>query len=147
MTSSKKGSYLSVKEFLELVIQFERDAAQFYRDLREKLEREEVKELLEILEGEEIRHETVLRDFKQEGDVEGFIQFPPEIDLSMPAVPDPDTTVDELIDIAIERERRAYLIYINAATVTAGSFKGLLEGLAAFEKEHEEKLKSFKSYY
>jgi len=147
MTSSREGSYLSVKEFLELVIQFESDAAQFYRELREKLEREEVRELLTILEGEEVRHETVLRDFKQAGDVEGFIQFPPETELSMPAVPDPDTGVDELIDIAIERERRAFLIYKNAATVTAGSFKGLLEGLAAFEKEHEEKLKSFKSYY
>jgi len=147
MTSSDEGSYLSVKEFLELVIRFERDAAQFYRDLREKLEREEVRQLIAILEDEEIRHEKVLRDFMQTGDVEGFIQFPPEIELSMPDVPDSDTGVDELIDIAIERERRAFLMYENAATVTAGSFKGLLEGLAAFEKEHEIKLKSFKSYY
>lgn len=147
MTSSREGSYLSVKEFLELVIQFERDAAQFYRNLREKLEREEVRELLKILEGEELRHAAVLRDFEQAGDVEGFIQFPPEMELSMPDVPEPDTGVDELIDIAIERERRAFHIYKNAATVTAGSFKALLEGLAAFEKEHEEKLKSFKSYY
>jgi rubrerythrin len=147
MTSSKEGNYLSVKEFLELVIRFERDAAQFYRDLREKLEKEEIRELLSILEGEEIRHEMVLREFEQTGDVEGFIQFPPEIELSMPDVSDSDTGVDAILDIAIEREKRACLIYKNAATVSAGSFKSLLEGLAAFEKEHEKKLKSFKSYY
>ena len=81
------------------------------------------------------------------GEADGFIQFPPEIELSMPVVDDPDMGITELIDIAIERERRAALIYENAAAVMAGSFKGLLEGLAAFEKEHEEKLKSFKSYY
>ncbi len=147
MTNSNEGGYLDVKEFLELVIGFERDAAQFYRDLRAKHENDQVKSLLELLEIEEVKHAKVLKEFEKTGEIDGFIQFPPEIELSMPAVDDPDMGISELIDIAIERERRAALIYENAAAVMAGSFKELLEGLAAFEKEHEEKLKSFKSYY
>ncbi len=147
MTSSKEGSYLSAKEFLDMVIQFERDSAQFYRDLRDRFGGEEVRELLAILEREEVRHEMVLREFEQAGEVEGFIQFPPAIELSMPELSDSDAGLDEIIEIAIERERRSVLIYENAATVLIGDFKGLLEGLAGFEREHEVKLKSFKSYY
>jgi len=147
MTNSNEGGYLGIKEFLELVISFEMAAAQFYRELRAKHENEQVKALLKLLEIEELKHAKVLKEFEKTGEIDGFIQFPPEIELSMPAVDDTDMGISELIDIAIERERRAALIYENAASVMAGSFKELLEGLAAFEKEHEEKLKSFKSYY
>lgn len=147
MTNSSDGGYLDVKEFLELVVGFERTAALFYRDLRAKAERQEVKSLLELLEAEELKHAKVLQDFEKTDEAEGFIQFPPEMALSMPAADNPDMGITELLDIAIERERRAALIYENAASMVTGSFKALLEGLAAFEKEHEEKLMSFKSYY
>jgi len=147
MTNSSDGGYLDVKEFLELVVGFERTAALFYRDLRAKAERQEVKSLLELLEAEELKHAKVLQDFEKTDEAEGFIQFPPEMSLSMPAADDPDMGITELLDIAIERERRAALIYEHAASMVTGSFKVLLEGLAAFEKEHEEKLMSFKSYY
>lgn len=147
MTNSSEGSYLDVKEFLQLVIGFERSAALFYRELRAKAERKEVKSLLELLEAEELKHAKVLLEFEKSEEAEGFIQFPPEMSLSMPAADDPDMGISELLDIAIEREKRAALIYGHAASTVAGSFKELLEGLAAFEKEHEEKLMSFKSYY
>jgi rubrerythrin len=147
MTSSDEGGYLDVNEFLKLVIGFERAAALFYRELREKHEKTGVKSLLEMLEAEELKHAKVLMEFEKTGEAEGYIQFPPEILLSMPPADDPDLGIDELMDIAIERERRAALIYENAASMMSGSFKELLEGLAAFEKEHEEKLQSFRSYY
>ena len=147
MTNSSEGSYLDIKEFLQLVIGFERSAALFYRELRAKAERKEVRSLLELLEAEELKHAKVLMEFERSDDAEGFIQFPPEMSLSMPSADDPDMGITELLDIAIERERRAALIYGHAASMVVGSFKQLLEGLAAFEKEHEEKLISFKSYY
>ena len=147
MTNSSEGGYLDVKARDRLCPPPPRAHLRFYRELKTKVEKEEVKSLLELLEAEELKHAKVLIEFEKSDEAEGFIQFPPDVLLSMPAADDPGMGISELLDIAIERERRAALIYGHAASTVAGSFKGLLEGLAAFEKEHEEKLMSFKSYY
>ena len=55
-------------------------------------------------------------------------------------------SVYELIDVAIEREVVSREIYYNTAGQVFGNLAQLLEDLAAFEGEHETKLKDMRSY-
>lgn len=57
-----------------------------------------------------------------------------------------DTDINSIIDFAISEEIRFQKIYSNASENTDNnSLKKLLNELAAMEKTHEEKLKTFKS--
>lgn len=147
MTSSEESSYLDAGGFIELAIRFERDSVRFYRDLGGRVGAEDARDLLRMLEGEEARHAAALEELESTAGFEGLIQFPPAIELSMPGPPGPDAGVDELIGLAIERERRSALIYEHAAGSVTGPFRELLEGLAAFEREHESRLQSLRKYY
>ena len=68
------------------------------------------------------------------------LQSAPELSLSMP---DPSEKPDfrELLQVAIAREEKSARIYRMTADMTVGAFRQLLEGLAAFEEEHERKLR------
>jgi len=54
--------------------------------------------------------------------------------------------LDELLELAVNREIKAAEIYEGAAGQTRGDLKKLLEGLAVFEREHEERLKKMRLY-
>ena len=51
----------------------------------------------------------------------------------------------EMLSVAIDRERTSAEIYRRAPERTTGAFKELLEGLASFEQEHEQKLRGLQS--
>lgn len=147
MTSSSQGGYLTIDEFIQLAILFETESAEFYHDLGQKVESDEVTDLLAMLEDQEHEHERILRDYTVETDPSSMLQFPPSLSLSLP-VPDSDNPAfEEMLSIAIEREIRSREIYEKAADLVSGDFKKLLTGLAVFERQHEEKLRSLKSYY
>jgi rubrerythrin len=56
-------------------------------------------------------------------------------------VPKDNPDFSEMLSVAIQREQASAQIYRRASERTMGGFKELLEGLAAFEEEHERKLK------
>ena len=74
-------------------------------------------------------------------------QFPPDIELSMPAVNTNNPDMEELINIALKREARSVSIYQHSSDMVSGELKELLQGLATFEREHVERVKSLKNYY
>ena len=147
MTSSKEKNYLSFEAFIKMAANFEKEAAEFYRSMLENYTvGKSVKELLELFERQEIAHEKILLEMEvPEGG--GFLQFPPDMSLSMPPPPEGEVNLDILIDLSIERERIAKEIYEKTAKQVKGKFREMVEALAVFEKEHEEKLKSLKNYY
>ena len=74
-----------------------------------------------------------------------ILQFAPELSLSMP-MPKDDPDFTQMLTVAIEREHTSAQIYQHASERTMGAFKELLEGLAVFEQEHEQKLRSLQAH-
>lgn len=145
MTNSNKN-YLSIKEFISLAGQFEKDSAEFYKKLQEQDLSDPVRELAVLLERQELSHQKILLEYEAP-DETAYIQFAPEFTLMMPVLDKEKPTVREFIELAIAREIKAREIYENAETMAKGDFRDLIHGLAIFEKEHEQKLKSIRDYY
>ena len=141
------GNFVTVGEYLQIVIQFQIESAQFYHDLKGQTDRRDAFELLDILEKQEIKHQQILRDYKVQADPNSILQFPPTLTLAMPVLKSENPTFEELLALAIEREICAAVIYEKAAERVSGGFRDLLTGLAVFEREHEERLKSLQRYY
>jgi rubrerythrin len=64
----------------------------------------------------------------------------------MPAIPSKDIGIFELLEIAMQREKKTAEIYENSASLISGDLHKLLGNLATFEHEHEDKLIALKSY-
>ncbi len=145
MTNSK-DNFLSIVDFLKLAVEFEEDSALFYRKMLTSNLAEPVKALAELLEKQEEAHAKILREYDV-GENRAFLQFPPDFKLSMLDQYRDGLSVGELIALAIDREVHAEKMYSNAAASVSGSFKEFIGGLAFFEAEHAEKLRSLRDYY
>jgi rubrerythrin len=144
MEHEKKG-YFSMRQVVERSIVFENDSARFYRDLRTKTDIPAALELLTILEKQELEHAATLeRLLDKEETADVYIQFPPELDLSLPEPPPGNPGFSELLDVAIDRERLSAEIYMSASANAPAPIKILLEGLSEFERIHERGLKELK---
>lgn len=144
MTNSNDKNFLNVKEFIQMAIEFEKNSASFYHQILGYAQDAISEELISLLEAQEMEHVRILTDYLQKEDNPGMIQFPPSIQLSMPGLVSWEITVQKVMEVAMERERLSKEIYLEAAKQVKGRFKEVIEGLAAFEHEHEEKLKSLK---
>lgn len=143
MTNSNPHAYMTSRDFLEMAIAFEHDSALLYRSMQQDMEGS-FRQLLELLEKQELNHERTLRAFSAP-EPDAIIQFPPDLAKAMPPRPEGTMTLRALIDYAIERERRSRDTYHAAAHSVTGAFRELVQGLARFEEEHEDKLKSMRS--
>jgi rubrerythrin len=146
MTNSSQN-FMTLEEFIKFAIQKEIEAAQFYGRLYKQATRAETREVALLLEKEEVKHQKVLREFDIGANKGGFLQFPPSFSLSMPDITSENPGVDEIIEIAIARERKAVEIYGKVADMVSGKFKQLLIGLTNFEKQHVEKLLSLQALF
>lgn len=135
----EKKAYISIQEVLENAIRFEKDSADFYAEMYKLAQREEVRELLDRLKLQELSHEKALRHISVSvhGDI---IQFPPDFDLSMITLESDDPTFDEMVAVAITRERKSVEIYSNAGALATGDLKKLMRDLAKFESVHVREL-------
>lgn len=148
MTSSNRN-FVTLAEFLELAIGFEAASAEFYRAVRALVPEgdETTRELLNLLIREETEHRKRLQQFKAGDAHTQMLQFSPELSLSMPALPDEPPGLDACIAIGLVREQKSVEVYTNAASMTSGAFRELLQGLAAFERQHVEKLRSLQRFF
>lgn len=139
MTNSNKN-FMTIKKFLKNAIKLEIDAARFYREMQGKTTNEDVREVLRIIEKEEIKHQRILREFHIERDKNSILQFSPSFSMSMPKVTSKTPGVDEILEVAIAREQKKAEIYEHTSDMVTGVFKELLTNLAGFERQHEERL-------
>ena len=137
--------YVDMRQFMDLAIQFEVESAEFYAKMHIGVEERSVQELLTTLEAEEKDHGRILKEFEAPKDSDSILQFAPELSLSMP-MPKGDPNFAEMLSVAIKREHASAEIYRRASERTSGAFKELLEGLAVFEEEHEQKLRSLQAH-
>jgi len=147
MTNSESGNYVTIPEFLDKAILFEARSAALYKRMAKGAPEGSCEQLLTMLAREEHRHMQVLQEEKERPHADEYFQFAPELSLSMPEPPDEGADLSELLDFAIERERQSARIYEQAAAVAKREFRQLLEGLATFEHEHEERLLSLRDNY
>jgi rubrerythrin len=140
MASSKKTTYVDMAEFMDLAIRFETESAEFYASMGKIATDKSVQELIGTLETEENDHARILKEYEAPKDSNIILQFAPALSLSMP-MPGEDPGFSEMLGVAIERERASAEMYRRASQRTVGAFRELLEGLTAFEEEHERKLK------
>ncbi len=147
MTSSENRSFQTIGEFILAAAEFEQQSADFYRHILDTQETgSSVKELLSLLENQEMTHKKTLLDMDIQQTRE-ILQFPPELSLSMPETEQASMSLDELLEIAIERERKSKEIYAHTAGQVTGNFRDIIMGLSVFEQEHEDKLISLREYY
>ena len=147
MTSSENRSFQTIGEFIHAAAEFEQQSADFYRHILDTKETGgSVRELLLLLEDQELSHKKTLLDMDIQQTRE-ILQFPPELSLSMPETEQASMSLDELLEIAIERERKSKEIYTHTAGQVTGNFRDIIMGLSVFEQEHEDKLISLREYY
>jgi rubrerythrin len=140
------ANYVTMKEFLNLAIDFEHDSAEYYARLWDKVPGDKEKELCSELENEESSHADTLSLHNVDEESEARIQFTPELSLSMPEIK-ADAEVQELIKGAIAREEKSVKIYEYASDFAVGKFKALLKDLADFERAHIRKLNLIRMEY
>jgi rubrerythrin len=133
-------NFMTIEKFLKSAIKLEIDAAKFYREMQGKVTNEDVREVLRILEKEEIKHQKILREFHIEAEKNSVLQFPPSFSLSMPNVTSEIPGVTYILEVAIARERKKAEIYEHTSNMVSGVFQDLLINLASFERQHEERL-------
>ena len=147
MTSSENRSFQTIGEFILAAAEFEQQSADFYRHILDTQETgSSVKELLLLLENQEMTHKKTLLEMDTFQTRE-LLQFPPELSLSMPETEQASMSLDELLEIAIKRERKSKEIYAHTAGQVTGNFRDIIMGLSVFEQEHEDKLISLREYY
>ena len=143
MTSSSRHAFVSCEEFVKVAIEFEQHSAAFFRAMQPFAEGT-VLQLLKMLERQEMAHEKLLKNFEIP-QPNAMMQFVPDMRGVMPELPRGETSLHDLIELAIEKERRTKETYSAAAQFVTGTFRELVEGLAQFEAEHEEQLKSLRN--
>jgi len=136
-------SYLSVEQFLSLAIRFEVESAEYYHLMQKSAADRKVLELLQDLEHQEMEHERVLKEYRKDHPSKQVMQFAPELGLAMPAAP-ATPSLDKLFAVAIERERQSARIYKAASDLSSGELRKILDELAGFERQHEERLASIR---
>ena len=147
MTSFKHDqNFITVEELFDIAIEFEIESAEFYRKLQAVTDDDNVLEVLKLLEKQEVSHEKILREYEIGPSPHEILQFGPSFTLAMPQAPTQQIGLFELLDIALERETKAESIYTNSASMVKGELAKFLEGLATFEREHVERVKSLKLY-
>ncbi|MCF7915664.1 MAG: ferritin family protein [Spirochaetaceae bacterium] len=139
-------NFLKVEELLDLAITFEQDSADYYRTLQKHVENSRVLEMLKTLELQEIEHRDTLKDFALEDKPYPLLQFGPSFNIALPEIESESPSLQELLDVAIEREIVSRQIYSNTADQVFGNLAQVLQDLAAFEGEHEAKLKDLRAF-
>lgn len=146
MTNSST-SYVSCKDLFEIAIDMEKHAAAFYQGLLTKTKDKQTLQLLEMLRDQELAHVKTLINFDLTSYKNEVIQFPPDFHALKVNYEVDDIEYDKIIETAVKLEKKSAIMYDHAASMLTGELQQLLEGLAAFEKTHIEKVLSLKFYY
>jgi len=134
---------MTCREFLDMAIEFEKDAVRFYDSLEKQAESSAVAQLLSMLKKEEGQHVSMLQEWTLTAP-NAMMQFPPDLLNQMPDAPEGKIGLSELVELAIKRESIAREAYLTAARSVTGEFRALVEAFATFEDEHVEKLRSMR---
>ncbi len=143
-----------IEEFINMAIEREERAYNYYRDAKDRMEDDGTKILLDELAKEELRHKSMLKKALEEGVVEHIGEDVSPTDLKLaetlvaPELSDRSTPQDLLI-VAMKMEGAAVEFYQSLEPYFKGSgFEELIERLVREEMKHKERLeKDYDEHY
>ena len=140
--------YMTVEGIIRRAIQVEEDAYSFYTGVSQMVKLPHVQDILNELAGEEVKHKERLEELLA-GDTERIVatkkgQKIEDLKLADYLVSQPldeDATLQEVLIIAMQREKNAYDFYhLMAGFAASEAVKELFEFLAQEELEHKNKV-------
>jgi rubrerythrin len=136
----------TIAEILNMAIKREDDAYSFYMDIHQKVQDESVKETVEFIAKEELKHRKFLVGYRAGNYGADSLRMADVVDyklaeyLEEPEI-DSDSNREEVYLIASHREARSHLFYTELAGMHAASeLKSMLLKMANEELKHKEKM-------
>ena len=136
----------SVSEIIDLAIQREEEAYDFYMDIHNKLEDPSVKDTIEFIAGEEKKHKAFLVGYREENYGPGALRMTEVVEYKIAEyVEEPevsaDTSSQDVYLVAAHRESRSHKFYTELANLhPEGELKTMLLKMANEELKHKEKM-------
>ena len=135
------SQFNSVDDVLDFAIKNEQDAHDLYMDLASKVEHKAMKGVFEQFAQEELGHKAKLLAVKAGGELkpaEGKIQDLKIADYTVDVEPHSGMTYQEALIVAMQAEKRAFMLYSDLATQTDDpTLTTLFLGLAQEEAKHK----------
>lgn len=137
--------FSSIKEVIDYAKEKEEEARYYYIEASKYTEDQNIKELFERLAKEEENHKKVLEELKIEeiGKVVEGITLPKikSEDIKVSRKYSPDMSPQELLEFAIEEEKKAFYLYTEMEEISESKkIKDLFKFLAMQEAYHKAKL-------
>lgn len=132
----------SPKEIIEYAIQSEQEAHDFYMELSELVKFNELKVILKQFAAEELGHKQklsrIIVDTEQTGLTSESVMDMKMADYHVDIQPKPDMTYQDLLTIAMKKEKGAFKLYTDLANkITDAKIKEIFLGLAQEEAKHK----------
>lgn len=147
------------KDIINIAVKIEENGERFYREAAEKTKRPEVKELLNVLAKDEIKHKDIflkmlkdlnLSDEPLSNEYQNYLKA--YTDRLIFQIDSEDFSnrlqnFDQLwvLDFAIQRELDSILYYYELKNIIATSERNLIDNIITEERSHFEKLSRMKS--
>ncbi len=137
-----------LKEIMEMAIQYEADASEFYATAANTAKDPAAKTLLKEFASIELKHKEKLERFNLDGIAEEHHTVPKTHDLHISDYLvdieiTPDSTSQDIMVHAMKREQKAYEFYARMLkVVTSTDVRNLFEELAEEELEHKSKIET-----
>ena len=140
------ATQLTLKEVLEKAIQKEIDSQHLYGNLSQRMTDDAAKDAVQELVREEQGHQQLLEQYLRGELKEGTLSRGQVVDykiaehLDQPEI-SPDMKLKEVFLLAANREKTSHEFYLGLAQIHPdGEMKRLIEGLAAQELEHKQRV-------
>jgi len=137
---------LTLKEVLEMAIQKEIEAQHLYIDLSQKINTDAAKDALLELARQEQEHQNLLEQYLRGELEEGALSRGQVVDYKIAEhfeqpVISPDMKLKDVFLLAANREKASHEFYLGLAQIHPhGKVRRLIEGLAAQELEHKQRV-------
>jgi rubrerythrin len=139
-----------IEQMLESAIRTEEDSYKIYQKGLRIVQSESVRELLEELAAEERQHKAKLKEMlRPEKRAEMIAQVSQEKainfqigDYLTPREVHPNATLQDILTVAMQREKDSFQYYTAMAGITTGEVKALFGVLASEEIKHKQRIES-----
>ncbi|TRZ66073.1 rubrerythrin [bacterium] len=133
--------FQNVDAILDFAIHNEQEAVNFYSKLSQNSKNEEMKNVFQEFAQEEVKHKARLQKIKDDG----VFVFSQEVvmdlkisDYTTPDIVSPDMSYQEILIVAMNREKAAFKLYTKLSSKTDDSnLKSLFLDLAQEESKHK----------
>jgi len=140
------ATHLTLEKVLEKAIQKEIDSQRLYGNLSQQITDEAAKDAFQELARQEQGHQQLLEQYLRGELKEGTLSRGQVVDykiaehLDQPEI-SPDMKLKEVFLLAANREKTSHEFYLGLAQIHPdGGMKRLIEGLAAQELEHKQRV-------